>query len=336
LKPSQNSDKTIKIGFGAAAPLNIPDLELMHQFVTSTCLKIHKDPTIARIWSINVPALGFSHDFVMHGILALAALHLAYLKPEMRDSYLPQATFHHEEGLRKATPALSQIKEGNISALYIFSGLTLLYTFASSLGDTGISEWIVLSRQTYSIIQYSNEKLFAGPLGPMFTAGVRRVDIQDQLADEGLEVPQAEHLTQLLSRICETTSHGWKREAYRQAIEELHKAFRVVYSQPPDTLEVADVYIWTNRIRDEYLALLKEQTQEALVIMVFFAAVPQRVDTQKHWFLEGFSVHLMSRIYPLIDEQYLPWIEWPLREVGWVTAGGVNMQVDALQEGGRT
>jgi hypothetical protein len=325
MKPSQNSDKTIKIRFGAAAPLNIPDLELMHQFVTSTCLKIHNDPKMARIWSINVPALGFSHDFVMHGILALAALHLAYLKPEMRDRYLPQATFHHEEGLRKATPALSQLEEGNTSAAYIFSGLTLLYTFASSLGDAGISEWIVFSRQTYSIIRYSNERLFAGPLGPMFAAGAKRSEIQNQLADEGLEVPQAEHLTQLLSRICETTADGWKREAYRQAIDELHKAFRVVYSQPLDTLEAADVYIWAHRISDEYLALLKEQTQEALVIMVFFAAVPHRVDTQRHWFLEGFSVHLMSRIYPLINEQHLPWIEWPLREVGWVSAGEVKM-----------
>jgi hypothetical protein len=325
MKSSKNSDKTIKIGFGAAAPLNIPDLELVHQFVTSTCLKIHKDPTIARIWSISVPALGFSHDFVMHGILALAALHLAYLKPEMRDSYLPQAAFHHQEGLRKATPALAQLEEGNISAVYIFSGLTLLYTFASSLGEAGISEWIVFSRQTYSIIRYSNGKLFAGPLGPMFAAGARRSDFQDQLADEGLEVPQAEHLTQLLSRICETTADGWKREAYRQAIDELHKAFRVVYSQPLDTLDVADVHIWAHRIREEYLALLKEQTQEALVIMVFFATVPQRVDMQNHWFLEGFSVHLMSRIYPLIDEQHLQWIEWPLREVGWVSAGEVKM-----------
>ena len=159
----------------------------------------------------------------------------------------------------------------------------------------------------------------------MFAAGAKRSEIQNQLADEGLEVPQAEHLTQLLSRICETTADGWKREAYRQAINELHKAFRVVYSQPLDTLEAADVYIWVYRISDEYLALLKEQTQEALVIMVFFAAVPHRVDTQRHWFLEGFSVHLMSRIYPLINEQHLPWIEWPLREVGWVSAGEVKM-----------
>jgi hypothetical protein len=314
----------------------------MHHFSTSTSLKIHNDPTITRVWSITVPSLGFSHDFVMHGILALAALHLAYLRPESRDIYLSQAVAHHQEGLRKATPVLSQFEEENASAIYTHSGLTLLYTFASSknsddfilIGDAGIAEWIILSRQTYSIIRYSNDKLFAGPLGPMFAAGVRRSTIQDQLTEEGLDVPEAEPLNQLFARICETTADDWKREAYRHAINELHKVFRVVYSQPLDTLESTDMNIWAYRIKDEYLTLLKEQTQEALAIMAFFAAVPQLFDMKKHWFLEGFSIHLISRIYPLIDAQHLPWIEWPLGEIGWRPSGGVKMQVDGLQDSG--
>jgi hypothetical protein len=305
----------------------------MHHFSTSTCFRIHNDPTITRIWSFNVPLLGFSHDFVMHGILAIAALHLAYLRPELRHMYLPQAHAHHEAGLRKATPAFAQLEEENISAIYIFSGLTLLYTLASPPGEAGLSDWIVLSRQTYSIIRYSNEKLFSGTLGPMFAAGVRRSSMQDKLTDEGFEVPQAEHLKQLFARISETTADNWKREAYKMAIDELHKAFRVVYSQPTATLEPSDVYIWAYRITDEFLTLLKGQAQEALAIMAFYAAMIQIFDSQKHWFLEGFSVHLISRIYPLIDELHLPWIEWPIREIGWDPAGGMAVQVVLLQGG---
>jgi hypothetical protein len=314
----------------------------MHHFCTSTSLKIHNDPTITRVWSNTVPSIGIYHDFVMHGILALAALHLAYLRPESRDTYLSQAVIHHQEGLRKATPVLSQFEEENASAIYIHSALTLLYTFASSknnndfilVGDAGIAEWAILSRQTYSIIRHSNDKLFAGPLGPMFAAGVRRSTIQDQLTDEGLDVPEAEPLNQLFVRICEATADDWKREAYRHSISELHKVFRVVYSQPLDTLESTDVNIWAYRIKDEYLTLLNEQTQEALAIMAFFAAMLRLFDTKKHWFLEGFNMHLISRIYPLIDEQHLPWIEWPLREVGWDPAADMKMQVDGLRDDG--
>jgi hypothetical protein len=334
------SDDTIKAGLSSTAPLNIPDLQLMHHFCTSTALIIHNEPTITRVWSISVPSLGFSHDFVMHGILALAALHIAYLRPESRDLYLSQAVIHHQEGLRKATPILSQFQKQNPSAIYTHSALTLLYIIANSKhnnafilgGDAGIADWVVLSRQTYTIIRYLDEKLFSGPLGTIFAAGVKRSKIQDQLEDEGSEVPQAEHLKQLCAWICETTADDWRREAYRNSIYELNKVFRVVYSQPLDTLEATDVYIWAYRIKDEFLTLLKEHTQEALVIMAFFAAAPQRFAANKHWFLEGFSMHLISRIYPLIDEQHLPWIEWPMREIGWNPAVDVKMQVDGLHD----
>jgi hypothetical protein len=334
-------NKMIKVGSNGSTELNLLDLELMHQFSTSTSLSLHHEPTVNRLWSISVPLLGFSHDFVMHGILALAALHLASLRRERRDLYLSQAVAHHQEGLKKATPALSHVSEENVSAIYTFSALTLIYTFASAqnkddfilVGDAGIAEWVVLSRQTYSIIRSSADALYAGPLGPMFTAGVRRSQMQDQLTEDGLHVPQADHLTQLFAQICETTEDDWKRKAYELAIRELLKVFRVVYSQPPETLEATDVYIWAYRIEDEFLALLKEQTQEALVIMAFFAATPQQLlDTKKHWFLEGFSKHLISRIYPLIDEQHLSWIQWSLKEIGWDPQGDAYAtQVDHLQ-----
>jgi hypothetical protein len=333
-------NKIIKVGSGVSTELNMLDLELMHQFSTSTAPGLHNDSTVKKLWSITVPILGFSYDFVMHGILALAGLHLASLRPERRDFYLSQAVAHHQEGLKKATPALSHVSEENVAAIYTFSGLTLIYTFASAIrkddfilvGDAGIAEWIVLSRQSYSIIKFSADALFAGPLGPMFSAGVRRSEMQDQLTEDGLHVPQADHLTQLFAKICETTEDGWKRKAYEQAIHELFKIFRVVYSQPPETLEATDVYIWAYRIEDDFLTLLKEQTQEALVIMAFFAATPRILDTKQHWFLEGFSNHLISRVYPLIDQQHLSWIQWPLREIGWDPQGeGYAMQVDHLR-----
>ncbi len=161
-----------------------------------------------------------------------------YLRPESRNLYLSQAAIHHQDGLRKATPVLSQFQKQNTSAIYAHYALTLLYTLASSKhdnafilgGDAGIADWIVLSRQTYSLIRYSDKKLFDGPLGPIFAAAVNRAKMHDQLDDEDFKIPQAEHLKQLFSRICETTADDWKREAYRLSIHELNKVIRVVYS----------------------------------------------------------------------------------------------------------
>lgn len=59
---------------------------------------LHTDPAMKTMWRINVPQLGFQNDFVMRGILALSALHMARYKPEKRDFYMSQAIMQHQAG----------------------------------------------------------------------------------------------------------------------------------------------------------------------------------------------------------------------------------------------
>lgn len=271
-----------------------------------------------------MPQLGFSHDFVMHGILALAALHLAKTSPERGESCMEQAVLHHQTGLKKASVALPAIDEDNCSALYIFSALTLLYTLASTtlhksdnfilVGEAGVAEWIVLSRQSYSIVRVAGDALRAGPLGPIFSAGARRAAWQGEhkATSEG-----ADRLRAISAYIDQTTPDPNHREAYSQAISELIKIYGVIENLIKDDLprETSDIFIWPFKLSDRYLDLLQQPTQEALAILSFFAVLP--LQFEQHWFLEDFSKHLISRIYPLIDENHLSWIQWPLQEIGW-------------------
>ena len=75
--------------------------------------------------------LGFENDYVMRGILAISALHLAYFRPLRREFYLAQAVAQHEAGLHQATGILSNITEHNCNALYIFTAISCIYTLAS-------------------------------------------------------------------------------------------------------------------------------------------------------------------------------------------------------------
>lgn len=45
--------------------LNMVDLELLHNFSTSTSLTFSNELIIKTLWRINVPQIGFSHEFVM-------------------------------------------------------------------------------------------------------------------------------------------------------------------------------------------------------------------------------------------------------------------------------
>jgi hypothetical protein len=288
--------------------LNLLDLELLHNYVTSTAFTLHTDPAMKTLWQINVPNLAFQYDFVMRGILALSALHMARFKPEKRDFYINHAMQQHQAGLRMATAVLSHVNEENCTAVYLFSAFTLFFTLASPrragdlllVGENGIADWLFLVKGTSFIIEASEDHLIIGPLGLMFLAGRRRSTIREEFMANN---PQTDNpLTKLQERIQENCSDPEHVDTYTHAIDTLRMSFVFIYNQGPRGYETGDIFFWVFKVADEYLQLLKMQTQESLVILAYFCVVLRRLDSQ--WWMEGWSTHLISKIWNLLDEEH--------------------------------
>lgn len=236
--------------------------------------------------------------------------------------------------MREVTSLLSNITSGNCSAVYIFSAILCIFTLASPRkeddflifengkgGGGGIAEWLALFRGTKTIIETSHEELRRGVLGAMFTSGIERFRLREELVKEPLE--EGGRLDELKDLISRSLSSGieksGEKEIYNAAVEELRKSYAVCY-RPHLGLESGDVFIWLFRISDEFLGLLRERTQEALAIFAFFCVVPKRLEWT--WWMQGWSTHLLSRIYLLLDEEHRLWVRWPVEEVGWVPGEG--------------
>lgn len=224
--------------------------------------------------SISVPQLGFTYDFVMHGILALAALHLAKLQPERKDTLIPYATSQHELGLGKASSALQTLDDTNASGLYIFTALTLLFTVAGNgfnesdhhviLGSGGVDEWIVLSRQSYFIIRIAGDSLQAGPLAPIFSNGHKRMQRQDAVIEAGWNVKCLQEVADLIDQNTQDPAH---KAAYAETLHQLARVYAVVETlvAKGEELETSDIFSWPYKVTDLYLDLLQQGDQEALV-----------------------------------------------------------------------
>ena len=257
----------------------------------------------------------------MHGILACSALHLAHSCPERKEVCVNQARLHYHTGLQKGTPALATFSDENASAIYLFSILMVMYNIASTcLSDPdvlssqgGVAEWIILNRQSYGIVKISRDILFKGPLGQIFKIGIKRDSLQHEALLDGFH--GADSLKQLSARIDENIEDPRSREAYHHAITQLVKCYAVVFVLPANTAESSDVFSWPYRVEEDYLELLQQSTQEALVILAFFAVLTKQLDQK--WWCEGFADHLMSMIYCLIDEEHMSWIQWPIEEMKW-------------------
>ena len=260
----------------------------------------------------------------MRGILALSALHMAYYKPEKRDLFIAQAKAQNQAGLRVAAAMLPYITQENCSAIYIFSALTCIFTVASPrdpgdfllLGDSGVASWLTLFRGTRSIIESSYNTLHNGVLSPMFIAGRRRTALREaahvNAADGTTEEGQ---LGELQQSIRDTVTDPQTLQIYMEAIDELQKVFRVAYNGLFQTIESTDIFIFFLQVSEEYLIFLQERKQESLAIFAYFCVIAKSLE--KNWWSEGWSNHLMSRVYALLDEEHKLWIRWPIEEIGW-------------------
>lgn len=262
---------------------------------------------------ITIPQVAFSHEFVMRGILAFSAQHLAYCQPERRDFWTAQAMIEHRAASAVAMSVLTNVTMENCSALYVFAMLTTLFALASPRkpGDFFLigenAEWLFLLRGIRSIMEMSAGSLANTPLGPLFTAGERR----DRLREEHTDKNYLEELEMYIGTTADPQTH----HIYRHAIEDLKQSYNVIYANAPANLEMSDIFIWPYRVMDEYLILLRQHTQESLVIFAYFCVLLKRLEG--HWWMRDWSTQLVAQIYDLLNEECRLWIRWPMEEIGW-------------------
>ena len=260
----------------------------------------------------------------MRGILALSALHLARYRPEKKDFYTAQAMQHHQIGLRQATTVLTSLNQENCTGVYIFSALTLFFSVATPrkpsdfllISENGIADWLALVKGTNFIIVTMKETLMSSSLGPMFTAGKRRIRLREAYVAEAS--PDENPLAELTSLVLRSIIDGQDIEVYLQAIELLRQPLIAFTTQDKSSpyFEAADAFVWVFLLSDRYLELLRQRTQESLCIFAYFCVVLRRVDSC--WWLEGWAMHLIAKIHRLLDEEHRLWIRWAVEEIGWI------------------
>ncbi|KAK6209286.1 hypothetical protein LQW54_006390 [Pestalotiopsis sp. IQ-011] len=111
------------------------------------------------------------------------------------------------------------------------------------------------------------------------------------------------------------------QEAYMEAISKMDPA--LAYSQKlggraTDGLLMRMAFTWLFEVTDGLLPLLQTSPTppKAAVLLAFFAVLLHKAPNQ--WWQQGWSEHLIGRIYTLLDETHRIWIRWPMEEMGWI------------------
>ena len=119
------------------------DLELMHHYCTVTCNTLALREDARHVWRAIIPTEGYANKYVMHGILAIAALHRAYLysATPQKEKYVKASAYHLASGLTEFRGLIaSPIDPQNWQPVFCFASMISIHLTASPI-RLGLARW---------------------------------------------------------------------------------------------------------------------------------------------------------------------------------------------------
>jgi hypothetical protein len=252
-------------------------------------------------------------------VLALAALHLGHLQPDLRDQYVLQADDHFTFGVKSVTTVLSQLNSENCQKIYMSAVLICLVYFGHGpqpgeylvFSDQGKAEWLILMRGVRSIL-ISNREIFSGILTPQADDSIQ--DIKPELQGELLQ--HCNHIAEIQSLV-ETQDLGPDKGMYDNALRTLLDIFEEVYqvrSADRDGISMLHLVIgWIYRLPEPFILRLENKEPLALIILAFWSILLKYMKSS--WLFLGWDEHVILGIRASLAEELHKWIEWPINVI---------------------
>ncbi|CAF3454354.1 unnamed protein product [Fusarium graminearum] len=306
----------------ASEGLDIEDFFLLHHYTISTSYTLAVVPGLDTFMRINLPQIAFSNKFLLHGTLAIAALHLSRFKRNASEanSYMMKALHHYGTALRTATSLMASINAQNGPALYLFSMLCFSFTLGLGpkpgdfllFGQQGIAQWLGQLQGMRSLLETKPELFQDDTLAPMFELSVRSF---------GQSISRTDHFPQLPEQIQQAAGRDPELVHYLKALDQLSQRFDFALLSTSDASRVPQlspqqVFVWIYQLEDGFVRLLQEEKPIPLVILSYFCILLNRLNS--FWWICGWVEHLLSEIHSLLDEEYKIWMRRAMEETGWI------------------
>ena len=294
------------------------DLELLHHFTTETCFTLSDRPESHALWQVTVPQLAFQHDFLMRGILAIAALHLSFHGGAKHDHWANLAIQQQDTALSAFRSLVNNMDETNCDAFFALSSLIVVYGFefpktADSLGLFNLSgehsdEWLSLIRGVNSIIISLWPSIKSGKLSGLLHDHAR--------VPSQMQIPEVlETQLQDLNHLCEQVPGDEESvKTYKIAIGVLADCFERMANKQLYECEVSLAFLWPVMVPQEFISKLGHREPEAFIVLSFYCVILYQLDN--YWWMNGWAVHIIRNIYRQLNKKYQVWLRWPASMVG--------------------
>lgn len=292
--PASSSSGGQHLGFDAKSGFDSLDLVLMHRFATVTALELFPAREAQHCWQYVVPKWAEDHNFLMHGLLALAGMDLARVTPEKRVLYRTRALHHQQAGLLIFQEVLSRESAAHIEAIFMFSVILIILAFASPQTEDEVPS-------VDGILD-----LFALFRGPRTLATAYWPTIKGQVI-EPLVGPRNDNPPTDLPKYISTYFTDLKFE-----LEEPHRAawdrLTENIARSLESQDLRAVGNWPATLHDEFFSRMRAHDPVALIVLAQFSIVVRKF--QSRWWLWKWDRMLLQAVDNALSEEEKRRFDW--------------------------
>ena len=280
-------------------------------------------------WMTELPKIALSCDYLIHGMMSTAALHLAYLHPDQLERYQLLSVQHQDVALGPFQIAMSNITTENCNQVFGFSLLLMVSHFvsfrapefffpSSTTGNNGLSDWVIWHRGCQTILNQARESITSGPLAPLI-GEEQRARIYTEATNQTSGDENDKSLENLLRCLDESpaikaSTTVAEMEAYEDATTRLRRLLKASSQTEDPVIRRAFASIWPVIISDVFIQLLSQLKPLALVIMAHYCLLIK--NCHSCWYTEHRAYHMFDAVKQNLSEEWIIYIEQPLRVFG--------------------
>lgn len=291
------------------SPVPLPSLEqhdvsLLRFYASRTSLTLASSRTL-EIWQSHALEDVKSHTYVMHGILALSALHQCYIEPIHSARYASLASRHHESAAMTFRAQVADISPGNSHTVAIFTLLMAIFSygvpsvrgFPADISPISMFVNVLgVVRQAWSALGPERQKIEQGFLRPILDP---HMSPRRPLGDDSQQL--LEDLQAYLETSDDTPEN---KAAYLEAMIQLEGYFWRL----PNFSPLSDVFGWPMIVSDRFFQLLIDKKPFALFCLAYIM-VPL-YHSPNVW-LGPWALPILKEIWVTLDEPLRRFIDWP-------------------------
>ncbi|KAH8654034.1 hypothetical protein BGZ60DRAFT_533126 [Tricladium varicosporioides] len=275
------------------------DLTLMNQFTAETCFSIFAGQRQQKLWQRDIPLQARSYPLLMHGLLSVAALHLAFVEPNNLSMYRIRALYHHDIGVRSFNHLLKNVSAEESHILFAFALMLVIWVYASPavgkeiLGLDDVLTLLDLARGCHTVFRLHMHSIMDTPISAL-------IEMHREL-----EIPYAE-LSPSVKQVFQALRLKAIDSTQLSAIEELERLIQKAVVRHDDAKIAA---AWPAIVGDSFWLRLRSHEPFAVLIFAHYAMLLQHYEN-RWWMMAGWSERILKAAESALSDTDKHLLDW--------------------------